>query len=139
MCDLHWCVSCDKAIDSDSLYCSNECLMADAMRHHPVYGTPCPECLAFCRSHARPRRRSSFALAFAPCASPVTSNASTTSSPLLLGSPWPSPPNATPSPLAKDAFTASNSHCQTCTHRNQSSSIPRPILMEATPWMHSYS
>ncbi|KAI9499187.1 hypothetical protein BDB00DRAFT_948920 [Zychaea mexicana] len=40
MSDLNWCTYCDNAIDghSDSLYCSDECLRADALNHHPLLG-----------------------------------------------------------------------------------------------------
>ncbi|ORZ18443.1 hypothetical protein BCR42DRAFT_410849 [Absidia repens] len=38
--DDHWCTNCDKAISafSNSLYCSEECLRADALNHHPLLG-----------------------------------------------------------------------------------------------------
>ncbi|KAI9275999.1 hypothetical protein BY458DRAFT_539357 [Sporodiniella umbellata] len=40
MCDTNWCTFCDNAIShySDSLYCSEECLKQDALRHHPLLG-----------------------------------------------------------------------------------------------------
>ncbi|KAI9313080.1 hypothetical protein BX666DRAFT_1839652, partial [Dichotomocladium elegans] len=40
MSDLNWCTSCDKAIShySESLYCSDDCLRADALRNHPLLG-----------------------------------------------------------------------------------------------------
>ncbi|CDH57841.1 predicted protein [Lichtheimia corymbifera JMRC:FSU:9682] len=38
--DLNWCTYCDNAISplSESLYCSEKCLRADALRKHPSRG-----------------------------------------------------------------------------------------------------
>ncbi|KAI9316489.1 hypothetical protein BX666DRAFT_1951287 [Dichotomocladium elegans] len=40
MSDLNWCTYCDNAINpySDSLYCGERCLQADALRNHPLLG-----------------------------------------------------------------------------------------------------
>ncbi|KAL1925922.1 hypothetical protein VTP01DRAFT_7200 [Rhizomucor pusillus] len=40
MCDMNWCTFCDNAVSaySNSLYCSEECLRADALNHHPLLG-----------------------------------------------------------------------------------------------------
>ncbi|CAO3611817.1 unnamed protein product [Cunninghamella echinulata] len=55
MSDLHWCTTCDKAIQShsNSLYCSEECLRKDAVSHHPMLGYDFAEFKDF------PRRSSS--------------------------------------------------------------------------------
>ncbi|GAN03497.1 hypothetical protein MAM1_0041c02951 [Mucor ambiguus] len=46
MSDLNWCTFCDTAISplSKSLYCSDQCLKADALRNHPLLGYTYPEC-----------------------------------------------------------------------------------------------
>ncbi|ORX61730.1 hypothetical protein DM01DRAFT_1395485 [Hesseltinella vesiculosa] len=54
MCDLHWCPACDKAIDSDSLYCSEQCYTADALRHHPLCGQECPLLATLPKIHRPP-------------------------------------------------------------------------------------
>ncbi|KAI9301970.1 hypothetical protein BJ944DRAFT_270658 [Cunninghamella echinulata] len=50
--DDHWCTNCDKAISafSNSLYCSEECLRADALNHHPLLGYDYAELKDFPRS-----------------------------------------------------------------------------------------
>ncbi|KAI8332013.1 hypothetical protein BC941DRAFT_437254 [Chlamydoabsidia padenii] len=50
--DDHWCTNCDKAINafSNSLYCSEECLRADALNHHPLLGYDYAELKDFPRS-----------------------------------------------------------------------------------------
>ncbi|ORX42792.1 hypothetical protein DM01DRAFT_1411765 [Hesseltinella vesiculosa] len=50
--DDHWCTNCDKAISaySNSLYCSEECLRADALSHHPLLGYDYAELKDFPRS-----------------------------------------------------------------------------------------
>ncbi|KAI8075286.1 hypothetical protein BC940DRAFT_287926 [Gongronella butleri] len=52
--DDHWCTNCDKAISaySNSLYCSEECLRADALNHHPLLGYDYAELKDFPRSSA---------------------------------------------------------------------------------------
>ncbi|KAF1803289.1 hypothetical protein V8B55DRAFT_1504155 [Mucor lusitanicus] len=49
MSDLNWCTFCDTAISplSKSLYCSDQCLRADALRNHPLLGYTYPECTHF--------------------------------------------------------------------------------------------
>jgi hypothetical protein len=51
MSDLNWCTSCDNAISpfSESLYCSEQCLRADALRNHPLLGYTYPEFTDFPR------------------------------------------------------------------------------------------
>ncbi|KAF7728486.1 hypothetical protein EC973_006039 [Apophysomyces ossiformis] len=52
MSDLNWCTYCDKSISplSNSLYCSQECLRADALHHHPMLGYDYAEFKDFPRS-----------------------------------------------------------------------------------------
>ncbi|SAM02561.1 hypothetical protein [Absidia glauca] len=54
--DDHWCTNCDKAINtfSNSLYCSEECLRADALNHHPLLGYDYAELKDFPRSTPSP-------------------------------------------------------------------------------------
>ncbi|EIE91047.1 hypothetical protein G6F55_006419 [Rhizopus delemar] len=51
MTDLNWCTFCDKAVNpfSESLYCSDQCLRADALRNHPLLGYTYPEFINFPR------------------------------------------------------------------------------------------
>ncbi|KAI8096545.1 uncharacterized protein BX664DRAFT_324236 [Halteromyces radiatus] len=51
MSDLSWCTHCDNAISqfSESLYCSEQCLRADALRNHPLLGYTYPEFVDFPR------------------------------------------------------------------------------------------
>ncbi|CAO3599298.1 unnamed protein product [Absidia cylindrospora] len=53
--DDHWCTNCDKAINafSNSLYCSEECLRADALNHHPLLGYDYAELKNFPHLHPR--------------------------------------------------------------------------------------
>ncbi|KAI9349929.1 hypothetical protein BD770DRAFT_394679 [Pilaira anomala] len=55
MADLNWCTSCDNAVSpfSESLYCSEQCLRADALRNHPLLGYTYPEFTDFPRPKAR--------------------------------------------------------------------------------------
>ncbi|KAI9496715.1 hypothetical protein BDB00DRAFT_743164, partial [Zychaea mexicana] len=52
MSDLNWCTYCDNAVNSfsNSLYCSEECLRADALNHHPLLGYDWQEFKDFPRS-----------------------------------------------------------------------------------------
>ncbi|KAI8984554.1 hypothetical protein BDF20DRAFT_808093, partial [Mycotypha africana] len=52
MADLNWCTYCDNAIHpySNSLYCSEECLRADALNNHPLLGYDYAELKDFPRS-----------------------------------------------------------------------------------------
>ncbi|KAI8982163.1 hypothetical protein BDF20DRAFT_798512, partial [Mycotypha africana] len=52
MSDLNWCTYCDNAINpfSESLYCSEQCLRADALRNHPLLGYTYPEFVDFPRA-----------------------------------------------------------------------------------------
>ncbi|KAI8379229.1 uncharacterized protein BYT42DRAFT_319536 [Radiomyces spectabilis] len=52
MSDLNWCTYCDNAISSfsNSLYCSEQCLKADALNHHPLLGYDYAEFKNFPRS-----------------------------------------------------------------------------------------
>ncbi|KAG2209107.1 hypothetical protein INT46_006271 [Mucor plumbeus] len=49
MSDLNWCTFCDNALSpfSKLLYCSDQCLKADALRNHPLLGYKYPECTNF--------------------------------------------------------------------------------------------
>ncbi|KAL7317928.1 hypothetical protein PS15m_004221 [Mucor circinelloides] len=49
MSDLNWCTFCDNAVSplSKSLYCSDQCLKADALRKHPLLGYKYPDCTDF--------------------------------------------------------------------------------------------
>ncbi|GAN10125.1 hypothetical protein MAM1_0322c09661 [Mucor ambiguus] len=51
MADLNWCTFCDNAVSpfSESLYCSEQCLRADALRNHPLLGYTYPEFTDFPR------------------------------------------------------------------------------------------
>ncbi|KAI9492105.1 hypothetical protein BDB00DRAFT_742578, partial [Zychaea mexicana] len=53
MSDLNWCTYCDNAVNpySDSLYCSEQCLRADALRNHPLLGYDWHEFEDFPRPH----------------------------------------------------------------------------------------
>ncbi|GAA5816785.1 hypothetical protein MFLAVUS_010318 [Mucor flavus] len=55
MADLNWCTSCDNAVSpfSESLYCSEQCLRADALRNHPLLGYTYPEFTDFPRPKPR--------------------------------------------------------------------------------------
>ncbi|KAI8145339.1 hypothetical protein BJV82DRAFT_666604 [Fennellomyces sp. T-0311] len=55
MSDLNWCTYCDTAIShySDSLYCSEECLRADALRNHPLLGYDWQELVDFPRPQGK--------------------------------------------------------------------------------------
>ncbi|ORZ18181.1 hypothetical protein BCR42DRAFT_413301 [Absidia repens] len=84
--DDHWCTNCDKAINafSNSLYCSEECLRADALNHHPLLGYDYAELKNFPRSSPTLSSSSS------------VSSSSLSQSPIpsfILPSPQSSPPN----------------------------------------------
>ncbi|KAI8331173.1 hypothetical protein BC941DRAFT_439184 [Chlamydoabsidia padenii] len=55
MSDLFWCTHCDNVIShySESLYCSEQCLRADALRNHPLLGYTYPEFVDFPRPYAK--------------------------------------------------------------------------------------
>ncbi|CAO3622318.1 unnamed protein product [Cunninghamella blakesleeana] len=76
MSDLHWCPTCERAIQSqsNSLYCSEECLRKDAITHHPMLGYDFAEFKDF------PRRSSSLATPSLLSLSPVLSTTSSVSS-----------------------------------------------------------
>ncbi|CAO3584998.1 unnamed protein product [Absidia cylindrospora] len=80
MSDLSWCPSCDNAISpfSDSLYCSEECLRADALRHHPLLGYTYPELTDFPRQLSK---RPSIRSIRSSCSSNDTISISSSSSP----------------------------------------------------------
>ncbi|KAI8083133.1 uncharacterized protein BX664DRAFT_339883 [Halteromyces radiatus] len=65
--DDHWCTNCDKAISafSNSLYCSEECLRADALNHHPLLGYDYAELKDFPRSTS-PAMSSSSSITLSP-------------------------------------------------------------------------
>ncbi|KAI8138672.1 hypothetical protein BJV82DRAFT_630119 [Fennellomyces sp. T-0311] len=91
MSDLNWCTYCDNAVNSfsNSLYCSEECLRADALNHHPLLGYDWQEFKDFPRSsnHSTSPGLSSSASSIAsasPSLSPVPSY--TLPSPGLKGS-----------------------------------------------------
>ncbi|KAI7849161.1 hypothetical protein BDC45DRAFT_540335 [Circinella umbellata] len=52
MSDLNWCTYCDNAVNSfsNSIYCSEECLRADALKSHPLLGYDWEEFKDFPRS-----------------------------------------------------------------------------------------
>ncbi|KAI8640110.1 hypothetical protein BD408DRAFT_445422 [Parasitella parasitica] len=50
MSDLNWCTFCDNA---KFLYCSDQCLKADALRNHPLFGYKYPECTNFFTHRSR--------------------------------------------------------------------------------------
>ncbi|KAI9244356.1 hypothetical protein BDA99DRAFT_421860, partial [Phascolomyces articulosus] len=52
MSDLNWCTFCDNAVNSfsNSLYCSEECLRADALNRNPLLGYDWQEFKDFPRS-----------------------------------------------------------------------------------------
>ncbi|ORY95594.1 hypothetical protein BCR43DRAFT_493240 [Syncephalastrum racemosum] len=65
MSDTNWCTYCDNAVNaySSSLYCSDECLRQDALRHHPMLGYDFSDLRGFLNtSRVRSRRPSSCAL-----------------------------------------------------------------------------
>ncbi|SAM07423.1 hypothetical protein [Absidia glauca] len=102
MSDLSWCPSCDNAISpsSDSLYCSEECLRADALRRHPLLGYTYPELTDFPRPLPK---RPSFHSLHSSCSSnddsPTAATTSSSSSPppQLLFSYFMSSPSSAPS------------------------------------------
>ncbi|ORZ11966.1 hypothetical protein BCR42DRAFT_420971 [Absidia repens] len=55
MSDLFWCTHCDSAISqsSKSLYCSEQCLRADALKNHPLLGYTYPEFVDFPRPYSK--------------------------------------------------------------------------------------
>ncbi|ORY93042.1 hypothetical protein BCR43DRAFT_526666 [Syncephalastrum racemosum] len=55
MSDLNWCTYCDNAVSafSDSLYCSEQCLRADALRNHPLLGYTYQEFTDFPRPYSK--------------------------------------------------------------------------------------
>ncbi|KAI8881418.1 hypothetical protein K501DRAFT_286409 [Backusella circina FSU 941] len=59
--NTNWCTYCDSAVDvhSNSLYCSDECLRADALRNHPSLGYKFTEFVDFPRAIKRPCQSSS--------------------------------------------------------------------------------
>ncbi|KAL1932544.1 hypothetical protein VTP01DRAFT_8222 [Rhizomucor pusillus] len=86
MSDLNWCTYCDSAISSqsNSLYCSEECLRADALNHHPLLGYDWHEFKNF-------PRRTSTATISTTCSSSATSpGLSSTASSSAASSPVPS-------------------------------------------------
>ncbi|ORZ00941.1 hypothetical protein BCR43DRAFT_486076 [Syncephalastrum racemosum] len=82
MSDLNWCTYCDNAVSafSNSLYCSEECLRADALNHHPLLGYDWQELKNFPRSNT--------SSVTSPSLSSSASSVSSASSPAL--SPIPS-------------------------------------------------
>ncbi|KAI9487657.1 MAG: hypothetical protein EXX96DRAFT_554130 [Benjaminiella poitrasii] len=79
MSDLNWCTYCDNAISSfsDSLYCSEECLRADALNHHPLLGYDYAELKDFPRSSTSPTLTalsSSSTVSLSPLLSPISSS-----------------------------------------------------------------
>ncbi|KAG0741988.1 hypothetical protein G6F57_011912 [Rhizopus arrhizus] len=81
MADLNWCTFCDKAVSpfSESLYCSEQCLRADALRNHPLLGYTYPEFTDFPRSKST-KHSSSSSIYSSPSSSPSLSASSTSSS-----------------------------------------------------------
>ncbi|CAO3700595.1 unnamed protein product [Rhizopus stolonifer] len=79
MADLNWCTFCDKAVSpfSESLYCSEQCLRADALRNHPLLGYTYPEFTDFPRPKPAPRQ---IPYAYSIYSSPSNSPALTASS-----------------------------------------------------------
>ncbi|KAI9250019.1 hypothetical protein BY458DRAFT_559776 [Sporodiniella umbellata] len=79
MADLNWCTFCDKAVSpfSESLYCSEQCLRADALRNHPLLGYTYPEFTDFPRPKSSPKPYSSASSIYS---SPSSSPALTASS-----------------------------------------------------------
>ncbi|KAI7907469.1 uncharacterized protein BX663DRAFT_491022 [Cokeromyces recurvatus] len=79
MSDLNWCTYCDKAISvhSNSLYCSEECLRADALNHHPLLGYDYAELKGFPHSSTSPTLTalsSSSTVSLSPLLSPIPSS-----------------------------------------------------------------
>ncbi|KAI8881420.1 hypothetical protein K501DRAFT_253306 [Backusella circina FSU 941] len=66
--DLNWCTFCDNAVNpfSESLYCSEQCLRADALRNHPLLGYTYPEFTDFPRPKPLNNSNSSIQLLSSP-------------------------------------------------------------------------
>ncbi|EIE91353.1 hypothetical protein G6F46_009970 [Rhizopus delemar] len=77
MADLNWCTFCDKAVSpfSESLYCSEQCLRADALRNHPLLGYTYPEFTDFPRPKST-KHSSSSSIYSSPSSSPSLSASS---------------------------------------------------------------
>ncbi|CDS08587.1 hypothetical protein LRAMOSA09948 [Lichtheimia ramosa] len=77
MSDLSWCPVCDKAINafSDSLYCSEQCLRADALRNHPLLGYNYEEFVDFPRPSCASKRNNTLSMS-----SSISSSSSSLSS-----------------------------------------------------------
>ncbi|CDS03612.1 hypothetical protein LRAMOSA01014 [Lichtheimia ramosa] len=86
MSDTNWCTYCDQAINSfsNSLYCSEECLRADALNHHPLLGYDWHEFKDFPRSTPSSSASSVVSSSSSVSSSPSSSLSSPALSPIAL-------------------------------------------------------
>ncbi|KAI9496051.1 hypothetical protein BDB00DRAFT_811518 [Zychaea mexicana] len=110
MADLNWCTYCDNAISafSDSLYCSEQCLRADALRNHPLLGYNYEEFVDFPRPYPSSNKRPS-------C---ISSTSSPSLSPTLT------------------ATTASTSSCASSLRSATTTELPQPPKLDLSRTMH---
>ncbi|KAI7869577.1 hypothetical protein BDF14DRAFT_1782805 [Spinellus fusiger] len=95
MSNLNWCTYCDNAVSafSNSLYCSEACLRADALHHHPLLGYDYAELKDFPRSSHLSTSSSSLSSVTLPRLSPVLSFTLPSSQQKPLGYTYLSPPS----------------------------------------------
>ncbi|KAI8147770.1 hypothetical protein BJV82DRAFT_531805 [Fennellomyces sp. T-0311] len=94
MADLNWCTYCDNAISafSDSLYCSEQCLRADALRNHPLLGYNYQEFVDFPRPYPSATKRPSCTSSISSPSSSPTLTATTSCASSLRSSTTELPP-----------------------------------------------